>query len=81
MFKAWEFALLVAVCFLLICYVLTSDVCGVRTTLSTHLPVMDPSHEYHMLYKGTLVALSTLAALAVVNGKVVLQEEVKVATA
>jgi hypothetical protein len=78
MFKAYEFALLVAVCFLLICWVLTSDLCGVRSKLSAYLPVMDPSHEYHMLYKGALVALATLAALGLSEGRVVMQQSVGV---
>lgn len=75
-YESWKFAVLVAVVFLLICYVLTSDTFGIRSTLSQHLPVMDPSHEYNYLYKGSLVALSTLVALGFANGRVVFNEKV-----
>jgi hypothetical protein len=80
MYKAWEFALLVAVCFLLICYVLHSDALGLNAKLAEHVPVSRADHEYNMLYKGFIVGLSALVALSGVGGKAVLQQQVMLST-
>jgi hypothetical protein len=76
--ESWKFATLVALVYLLLCYVLTNDMMGVYSTLSEHAPFMHPNHQYNNVYKGLVVALATLLSLSYVNGKVSFNEKVSV---
>lgn len=76
--ESWKFATLVALVYLLLCYVLSNDMLGIYSTLSEYAPFMHSGHQYNNVYKGLVVAVATLASLSYVNGRVSFNEKVSV---